>query len=128
MSQTKNAPVEYLSSVDHLRVQSGTTPRCLGSKSRLTRAPVYWLNTFHAWPIHVSNPEQLCFQGFTSWSTIAPVHPSNTSLAWTIHICNPEQLLVFRALPSWSTKLFRVPTQGQSMYAFRNNSLFLGLF
>ena len=60
----------------------------------------------------------------TSWLTSAPVHPLNTSHAWTIHLCNLEQLLIFRALPSWSTRLFRVPTRWQSMYAIRNNSLF----
>ena len=50
------------------------------------------------------------------------------SHTWTIHVCNPEQLLVFRALPSWLTRLFRVPTRGLSIYAIRNNSSFLGLF
>ena len=59
---------------------------------------------------------------------LSPVHWSNTSHAWPIHVCNSEQFLVFKGLPSWSTRLFRVPKRGQSMYAIRNNSLFLGLF
>ena len=51
-----------------------------------------------------------------------------SSHMWRIHVCNPEQLPVFRALPSWSRRLFQVPTREQSMYAIWNNSLFLGLF
>ena len=66
------------------------------------------------------------FKGSKSWSTSAPVQLLNTSHTWTIHAYNPEQLLVLRALPSWSTRLVQVPKLGQSMYAIRNNSLFLG--
>ena len=64
-----------------------------------------------------------CFQG--SSELIVKTLPS--SHTWTIHVCNPEQLLVFRALSSRSTRLFRIPTHGRSMYAIRSNSLFLGL-
>ena len=67
-------------------------------------------------------------QGSTRWLTSAPVHPLNTSHARTIHLGNPEQLLVFKTLLSWSTRLFHVSRHGQSMFAIRNNSLFLGLF
>ena len=68
------------------------------------------------------------FQGSTSWLTSLPVHPSNTYHTWPIHVCNPEQLHIFRAPPSRLTRLFWVTTRGQSMYAIRENSLFLGLF
>ena len=60
------------------------------------------------------------------------MHQSNTSHVWTIHRCNLEQFLIFKALRVGqrvheSTRQTS-PTHGQSMYAMRNNSLFLGLF
>ena len=67
-----------------------------------------------------------------SWSTTAPVHQLNTSHAWILQGCNLEQLLVFKALQvSWQVHQLTswTPlTQGWSMYAIQNHSLFLGLY
>ena len=51
-----------------------------------------------------------CFWG-SSESVDKTLPSSNVCMT---HICNPEQLLVFRALPSLSKRLFQVSTRGWS--------------
>ena len=56
--------VEHLPCVDNPCMQSKTTPCFQGSTSWLMSALVHWLNTSHAWTIHICNPEQLLVLGF----------------------------------------------------------------